>query len=45
MEIFFGLLFLIGGLVYERHQERKAERYAQEKAWQRWARQQGGCNQ
>jgi len=39
MEIFFGLLFLIGGLVCERHQERKAERYAQEKARQRWARQ------
>lgn len=30
MEIFFGLLFLIGGLVCERHQERKAERYAQD---------------
>ena len=29
MEIFFGLLFLIGGLIYERHQERKAERYPQ----------------
>ena len=35
MEIFFGLLFLIGGLIYERHQERKAERYAQEKAQHR----------
>lgn len=45
MEIFFGLLFLIGGLVYEHHQEHKAEQYAQEKARQRWARQQGGCNQ
>ena len=34
MEIFFGLLFLIGGLVYEHHQEHKAEQYAQEKARQ-----------
>ncbi len=41
MEIFFGVIFLIGGLIYEHHQERKAEQYAQEKAQQRWARQQG----